>query len=92
MNIVATLPEITNPKLFILIVLIIVAVIFILVIFKVNGVKYIKDDTSEVFTSDTIDDDLDDPYYENDWKDIAYHENDYEEDDYNIEFYDDLFE
>ena len=44
-------------------------------------------------TSDVIDDDTDDPYYENDWHDVAYNDNDFAEDDYNreIEVFDDMF-
>ena len=71
--------------------LILIAFIFILLVTFAHGHSYRGQ--NELLTSDVIDDDTDDPYYENDWHDIAYNDNDFAEDDYNreIEMFDNMF-
>ena len=72
--------------------MILIALIFLTLIQKAKGSRYIGQNSRELFTSDVIDDDTDDPYFENDWKDISYIENDFKEDDWNasIDLYDDM--
>ena len=78
--------------------MILIAIIFIIIKSRANNIIYkgqnklLEKNSMELFTSDVIDDDFDDPYRENDWSDVAYNENDYAEDDfnYNIELFDDL--
>ena len=71
--------------------LILIAFVFIILMQQAHGYSYKGD--KEVLSSDVIDDDIDDPYHENDWEDVAYNENDFEEDDYNseLEMFDDMF-
>lgn len=68
-------------KYLILGILVLIAVIVIILRISAGGGLNIK--SQEVYSSDVIDDDLDDPYRENDWLDNSYNDNDYLEDDYN---------
>ena len=44
-----------------------------------------REESPELFTEDVVDEDLDDPYNESDWTDIAYNSDSWKEDDYNDE-------
>ena len=67
-----------------LILAILLLIAAIVIILRISaGRNSVSVPSNEVYTSDVVDDDLDDPYRENDWLDNSYKDNDYLEDDYN---------
>lgn len=62
---------------------ILVLIATIVIILRISAGNGLNIKSQEVYSSDVIDDDLDDPYRENDWLDNSYNDNDYLEDDYN---------
>lgn len=86
---------------YILIALIFIAVVFLYLLLKMNNISFRGKDSKirefvydnelsgEIFTSDVIDDDIDDRYRENDWSEVSYYDNDFKDDNY-IELFDDM--
>lgn len=78
-------------KILILITLFLIAIFYCFVSIKINKIKYkgkevsMREESPELFTEDVVDEDLDDPYNESDWTDIAYNSDSWKEDDYNDE-------
>lgn len=74
---------------------ILVLIATIVIILRISAGNGLNIKSQEVYSSDVIDDDLDDPYRENDWLDNSYNDNDYLEDDYNennvVEIDDNMF-